>query len=394
MKFRAIALLLVAGIASVWAADTPAIDAKLEADIDRAIARGTEWLIANQNENGSYGKYPHPAIAALAISAMAHVEGVDPTKRDAAIDRALAYMLSFRQEDGAIYPADRDMKDSANYPNYTTSIALLALNDLRRDELVPVMKAARAYLMASQFQDQDSVDYGGVGYGKTGRADLSNGSWAAEALHKTEWLTREPHSNDPQDAQAAADMWTKMQVFLTKCQNLPETNPEAYVSDHAEDLGGMIYRPNESKAGSRDGEAEVSNLISSGSMTYAGLKSMIYAKLDRKDVRVKGAMDYLMRHWTLDENPGMGGQGLYYYYNVMAKALDVYGMDTLTLANGDTHNWREELAARVLAEQKEDGRWQNDNGRFMESLPELSTPYLVTTLKVIRHGQSPALSAD
>jgi len=365
-------------------------DEAFDAKVDASIAKGAQWLIEHQNEDGSYGKYPHPAMSALAITALAKAPGVDVKARDAAIDKALAYMLSFKQPNGAIYPADRSDKDSANFPNYTTAISLLALNELGREEHMEIMKKARDYLMDSQFSDPRSVDYGGVGYGKTGRADLSNGSWAAEALYKTEWLTQEPYAEDEAAAQAAEGMWVKMQTFLTRVQNLPESNAEGYVSTDASDRGGFIYRPNESKAGSRDGEEAVSNLISSGSMTYAGLKSMIYARLERKDIRVKAAMEYLMKTWTLEENPGMGQQGLYYYLHVMTKALDVYGEDTITTADGTSHQWRVEVADRFIAMQKEDGRWQNENGRFMESLPELSTPYALIALKTIRHGQTPA----
>ena len=56
-------------------------------------------------------------------------------------------------------------------------------------------------------------------------------------------------------------------------------------------------------------------------MTYAGLKSMIYAGLTADDPRVKAAYDYITKHYTLDENPGLGQQGLYYYYQTFAKAL-------------------------------------------------------------------------
>ena len=60
-------------------------------------------------------------------------------------------------------------------------------------------------------------------------------------------------------------------------------------------------------------------------MTYAGLKSMIYAGVKKDDPRVKAAYEWVQKHYTLDENPGMGGNGLYYYYHTFAKALDAIG---------------------------------------------------------------------
>ena len=60
-------------------------------------------------------------------------------------------------------------------------------------------------------------------------------------------------------------------------------------------------------------------------MTYAGLKSMIYAGLVRDDPRVKAALTYITNHYTLDENPGLGQQGLYYYYHTFAKTMALLG---------------------------------------------------------------------
>jgi squalene-hopene/tetraprenyl-beta-curcumene cyclase len=357
---------------------TPALTAQANA----ALSKGASYLISTQNADGSWGKYPHPAISALAAMAIHQTPGVEPAKSKASVDLALKYVLSFAQKDGAIYPADRSMKESANYPNYTTSIALLALATIARPEDVPVMKAARKYMLESQFTDPQSVDYGGVGYAKTGRADLSNASWAAEALYYTEQLDREPFSQDAEAPKRNAAMWANLQTFLTKCQNLPETNGQPYVSQAAEDRGGFFYRPNESKAGSRDGADATTNLVSSGSMSYAGLKSMIYARMNRQDQRVKGAMDYLLKNYSLSENPGMGQGAYFYYLHIMTKALEAYGQEVLTDAKGVQHPWRTEVLSALLTRQHDDGSWTNADGRFMESMPELVTPYSLITARI------------
>jgi len=62
-------------------------------------------------------------------------------------------------------------------------------------------------------------------------------------------------------------------------------------------------------------------LRSYGSMTYAGLKSMIYAGLTQDDPRVKAALEFIRKNYTLEENPGQGQRGLYYYYQTFAKAM-------------------------------------------------------------------------
>ena len=149
-------------------------------------ARGANFLLSTQAEDGSWSA--HPAITALCILAIHDVEGV---KSKAAIEKGLTYVLSFRQPDGAVYPANRDMKSSANYPNYTTATTLLMLGALNRREHHDIMRGLRKFLQDSQFDEPGKIDYGGIGYGKTGRADLSNATWAAEALAATDFLDHE-----------------------------------------------------------------------------------------------------------------------------------------------------------------------------------------------------------
>ena len=83
-------------------------------------------------------------------------------------------------------------------------------------------------------------------------------------------------------------------------------------------------------------------------MTYAGFKSMLHAGLTANDVRVRGAFDWIRRHWTFDENPGLGAQGLYYYYHTMARALRAAQQHIITDIDGKEHNWRQELIDAAL----------------------------------------------
>ena len=150
-------------------------------------------------------------------------------------------------------------------------------------------------------------------------------SWAAEALYLTNFLDREPFSNDPQAGEQIQELWGRVQVFVTNCQNLPELNRQDWVSDRASDHGGFVYGPTESKAGETVTDAGKRSLSSSGSMTYAGLKSMIYAKMDRNDYRVRAAVDYARRHYTVTENPGMGTQALYFLFKCHAQGTERLG---------------------------------------------------------------------
>jgi squalene-hopene/tetraprenyl-beta-curcumene cyclase len=65
----------------------------------------------------------------------------------------------------------------------------------------------------------------------------------------------------------------------------------------------------------------------------------------------------------------------------MAKALDVYGEETIVDATGTEHAWRAELAGRLLSMQRQDGSWINDNApRWYEGNPVLATAYALITL--------------
>jgi squalene-hopene/tetraprenyl-beta-curcumene cyclase len=107
---------------------------------------------------------------------------------------------------------------------------------------------------------------------------------------------------------------------------------------------------------------------------------MIYAKLSPDDPRVVAVKEWLGKNYTLDENPGMGAQGLYYYYQTMSKALSAANVNMLSLDGGKQADWRNELSVRLLSKQREDGSWVNDNGRWMESNPVLVTAFTVLSL--------------
>lgn len=119
-------------------------------------------------------------------------------------------------------------------------------------------------------------------------------------------------------------------------------------------------------------------------MTYAGLKSMIFAGVGPDDPRVKAALEWLKMNYTLGSNPGMGDAGLFYYYHTFAKALDALGQETFTEASGAKHAWRTELAAELVKRQRPDGSWTNDNARWMEGDPNLVTGYSLLTMAYLK----------
>ncbi len=179
-------------------------------------------------------------------------------------------------------------------------------------------------------------------------------------------------------------LWDKVVVFVSRSQDRTESNDGVFVGT---DSGGMVYSPNaggESKAGTVDLPDGRKGLKAYGSMTYAGFKSFIYAHLDRDDPRVQAALDWIRRHWTFEENPELGQQGLYYYYHTVAKALAAWGEDTITDARRREHNWKAELVQAIARRQKTDGSWVNEADRWFEGYPPVPTSYAVIALAQCR----------
>ena len=166
--------------------------------------------------------------------------------------------------------------------------------------------------------------------------------------------------------------------FVSRCQHLAASNKSTWVNEDAENKGGFIYGPGVSKqVAGPDGKLP---LRSYASMSYAGLLSFIYAELDPKDPRVKAVKEWLKKNYSVKENPGLGQEGLFYYYHTMAKALNLSETDFVETGAGRA-NWRVDLAKQMFNLQKEDGSWTNENGRWMEKDSILVTAYSLLALE-------------
>ena len=75
--------------------------------------------------------------------------------------------------------------------------------------------------------------------------------------------------------------------------------------------------------------------------------------------------------------PGQGQQGLYFYYNIISRALSASGVEEVR----DTIRWREAIVRKVLALQNADGSWVNANNRWWENDPVLATSYALLALE-------------
>jgi len=345
-----------------------------QAALDKAVA----FLQSQQQADGSWQRNEHepPAITALALKVICR----DPKsgKQAASVKKAASWLASIQQPDGGLY---RNM-----LANYNTAICISALAPLEDPALKEPINKAVAYLKSTQWSDAIAAPggnaelgkafSGGWGYGGTqGRPDLSNTGVVLDALKEAGL------KSDDAAYQNAAK-------FAARLQNFSESNPAGWAGND----GGFIYSPGrngegESSAGQYATPEGKRMLRSYGSMTYAGLKSMIYAGLSKDDPRVKAAWSWVRSNWTLEANPGMellgpenARAGIYYYYYTLGRALAVYGEPTIQDKKGASHDWRLELIAAISSAQKPDGTFQGDR-KWMEDNPVVATSLAMLALE-------------
>lgn len=335
------------------------------AEIELAASKGIEFLRQRgQGDDGAFSPESGAAVTGLCVRAI--LEHRPQAISDPVIKRALTFLESKIQSDGGIYT------QGSKHRNYETSVAVGALIKANQDgQYDSVLDRAELFLKGLQWDEDEGASpkdpaYGGAGYGSHERPDLSNTSFLIDALRDL--------GNDAND-QAIQ----KALLFVKRTQNLPGHGND---TPHANSVGdgGFYYTPaagGESQAGETDG----GGLRSYGSMTYAGLKSMIYAGLSADDPRVIAAMNFIRKHYSLTENPGMGHAGQFYYYHTFAKSLNVAEIDILDDSDGKPHDWRSELGGQLIAMQQADGSWVNqENDRWMEGDRQLVTAYALLAL--------------
>lgn len=373
-------MLCVALTAALAVAQTPATNpavAVTAQNVDQVaqqlIDRGCNYLKSAQLPDGGWAPPKAPlGITALALKALVQ----DPrfTIKEPFVRKGFDKLLSYQMPGGGIF------KDTL--ATYNTAVAVSALAAADDPSLRPQLDKSIAYLRTMQWNDRivgpkgetiSDPKYaafaGGFGYDRSGRPDLSNTQFALEALHEA--------GLKPDD-----EAFKNALAFVTRCQNRSESNSLPWAGND----GGFIYVPSgggSSEAGSYSMADGHTGWTSYGSMTYAGLKSMIYCGLTHDDPRVEAAVDWIKSHWTFDENPGMGvtdparaQNGLYYYFQTMSKALDAYGVPVMADSQGKAHDWRIELIAELATLQHPDGSWVGER-RWMEDNAAITTSYCV-----------------
>lgn len=347
-------------LGSLVAAPRPALDV--------AIEKGVRFLLSKQAEAGHWSDPQMPALTALPVWALTACGGerLEEGERKAiaeAIGKGVAFVLNTQRPDGGFY-VPKPGRGGSGLGNYNTSVCLSALFESKLAPTEPLLKA-REYIASSQLTGDDTMA-GGFGYDKVSRrryADLSNTSYALDAMRRTEGLEEFRTTGKRVDVD-----WNKALGFV-----------ENLMKKEGPDAGGAAYNERTPQGGTSTNAQGRVQLRAYGSMTYAAVLSMCHAKLDRTDPRVKQSLGYCEKNWSVDENPGMGNQGLYYFYDIMARALQASGVESV-----GGHDWKRELSEKLISLQKPDGSWFNDNNRFWEADPVLCTSFALLVLDICR----------
>jgi len=366
-------------IAFLFVFTAVAVGQDTEALRQKTIEKAVAFLRSAQSPDGAFSPQAGIGPTTVVLGGLLDV-GVKPD--DPMVAKGLESLKKAVRDDGGVYTKD------GFFQNYETCLAVMCFaaaneaikkaNDSKTGPYDELLAKAQKYLLKEQFTEEngtekDNSSYGGSGYGSGRRPDLSNTHYFVEALRA---------AGRPADDPAIQ----KALVFISRCQKLEsEHNVLPFAAKDSD--GGFVYMPvveeasgQERRGGGGGGEPVGAPLRSYGSMTYAGLKSMIYAGLTPEDKRVKAAFEWIKKNYDLTQNPGQGQSGLYYYYQTFAKALDTLKVAELEIASGTKHDWRAELVVVLAEKQNEDGSWVNENPRWMESDPILVTGFSLMVL--------------
>jgi squalene-hopene/tetraprenyl-beta-curcumene cyclase len=340
---------------------------KWEGSVDKAI----DYLKSSQREDGSWSAKQPMGVTGVVLTGLlrtGRVKAEDPVAA-----KALSYVESLANPKAG-HIAGKD--PAPQLQNYVTSVNLMALVEAKReDKYKKIIGDATAFLKKLQWDEEEGKNpsddyYGGAGYDSKSRPDLSNTQMFLDALKE---------AGVPPDDPALK----KALVFVSRCQNLKGEYNDQPWADKIND-GSFIYSAAGGGNSKVEGSSPETGLLGYGSMTYAGIKSMIYCGVSKDDPRVKKAYEWIQKHYTVDANPGMpkvhAHRGLFYYYHTMAKCLDVLGIDEVIDADGKKHDWRADITDALAKRQRPDGSWVNDKDQWMEGDPSLVSGYALLAL--------------
>jgi hypothetical protein len=346
--------------------------------VPRIIIDGLQWLRDQQNADGSFSKpatewYPaEKSVTSTALAATAfsnfNIDESDPGLRN-----ALDWILSQQNADGSISNLGQEFPPKTR----DTSFAILALSATRNPSYYSVIQLAASYLIGTQFNEATGYALTHAFYG--GWTDYYPGyspvvDWyslpllepdtgmALLALHFAEQF-------NPADNIVPAAVLNKADIFLTRCQNYADTNPDfnyTYCFEgfpcHYDDGGFTRYPP-----GSPGPWAENLGRDSYAGATAAGLWALYAVGSDPLDPRNEPAQVWLgdlLISGSADQNFPHGDRHYYHYLYYLTLAGTAWDWDESEIGDhlGEQIDWYEIVVDAIALGQQPDGHLPGGGG--------------------------------
>lgn len=359
-------------------------------EIELAIEKGLAWLAGQQRSGGDWGYYTSPyyvvdiattALVLLKFEDRAKELGLNPFETDESAEDYFEYATNVIA--GFDYIFSYAQYDSINnriwlpgYETYETGTVMMAIaasNNPGRTVTIGTtiltFEEVLQYMMnwMEEAQEEGAKEEGGWDYSfnpgdysdwadqsNTGYATLGIGFAAAASPYGFGLTIPEP-------------VLTKLDTYITNVQD--PVDGDAYD-------GGSWYEPNI--------PYKWVNILKTGNLLY----EMALVGDEVTDTRVENAINYIENHWyDVGHQPefwstSLGWMDSYQAMFTMMKGFEAFSIETITVGGMDI-DWFEEVSTTILANQHEDGYFNQINTGISEGEDSqvLRTAWALLTLE-------------
>ena len=351
MRWVLIGCLVLGGLQSTLAGDERRPPD--QAAVEKAVAHGIDYLVAHQHSNGVIVATAPPeetlatAMTGLSIMALLSVghRPTDETPAGLVLRKALDYLLAAERQDATGYYGSSDGSRMYGHGIMTLMLAeMLGMGvDARQDALI-------------RTRCQKAVDLI-VRAQKVAKSARFKGGWR--------------YGPSDSDADLSITVWQVMALRAAKNAGL------AVPKDTVEDASAYLKR---SYASARDKEGRLENLKSGFAYQPGGSPSYAMAAAGLLALQVCGDYDAPelkgTTEWLREFKPKSANSS-YFYYGTYYFAQGMYQRGGESAQAAQTY-----VESLLLAEQKEDGRWQ---GASENGSPVYGTAMAILSLSVRHH---------
>ncbi len=341
----------------------------------KSLARGTDWLVAQQAADGgwhsrTYGQLKDgAAVTSLILDAIGNCEPALQQKNLVASKRAFAFLDRGLAKTGTIASPD----GSLDFPTYATALYLTG-----KRRLSPAIDGASrqkllAYLLGAQVVEArgfaaDSPSYGGWDFlGRDDAQAITTGTNISVTRYVLEALAQEPGvAGQASGIPKALELG---RAYVSRCQR-----PD----------GGFVFTCEPMSLNNKAAftDRELTDPRPYGTASCDGILALLASGVGITEQPIQKAVKWLVERSSLELVPGFEGlppeagwqRGLrYYYFAGLARVVSVFPLSELAPR-------REALVKQLIGLQAKDGSWANESDRMRENDPLIATALAVAAL--------------